>query len=185
MSNPYNPRKTDGAKRGGVKNRPDWNRSVTVAAQRIMDTGSTSGVLVNGKSSYTPAINTHFDGEETAEDFIIPRRSLTRKQYLPNFPQTVEVEVMSPIKRWQLATKGPNKGKLVYTEEENIRVTFKSSKNLLNQSKVDQFGTLNRKTGLREDRVHRVTSQSKRHTFTSEPLAADAFETVSPDNELD
>lgn len=183
MSNPFNGSKR-GA-RGGVKNRPDWSRSVAVAAQRILDTGSTSDVVANGKRNYTPAININFDGEETPEDFIIPRRSLSRKQQLAIFPQTVEFEELKPTKHWQLATKGPNKGKLVETTEPHFRQVFKSDKTLLSRGKVDQFGTVNRKTGQLEDRVIRVTSHSKRKTFKTEAIASEAFETVHAENELD
>lgn len=188
MSNPFNGSKR-GA-RGGVKNRPDWSRSVAVTVQRMLDTGSNVEQYIKGRASKdgtssSPAMNTHFDGEETPEDYLIPRRSTSRKQQLAIFPQTLEFEEMKPTKRWQLATKGPNKGKLVETTEPHFRQVFKSDKTLLTRSKVGQFGTLNRKTGQLEDRVIRVTSHSKRKTFKTEAIASDAFEVIHAENELD
>ena len=161
---PKTPRELKGrSARGGKRHRPDWTRSVNAVVRSLQDTGSTSDRLA---SSSNCAMNSHFDGEETPEDHIIPRRSTTRQQYLGIVPQTLEFEELKPVWRLQRIMKGKDKGKLVETTEPNIRVTWKSDKTLLNRSKVESFETLAKQ-------FSRVTSHSKRRVYQPEQLDID------------
>lgn len=142
-------------KRGGSV----FNRSVKLAAQSMLDTGSTSGVVANGKKGYTPAMNTHFDGEETTEDFIVPRRSITVKQGLEYKPLQMEFEDRNG-KQLDKVSK-----KLVAVNER--RLVWKSDRTLLNRSKIDD-------PYKKFTEIKRLTSKSKRMVPdqpTPEPLA--------------
>lgn len=92
--------------------------------------------------------------EETPEDHIIPRRSLTQKQYLRIFPQRLETEPLKRTKRLQM----DKSGKLVETTDTKARVIWKSDKTLLRQGKPDQMPA----------GYTRVTSHSKRRQFIPE-----------------
>lgn len=67
------------------------------------------------------------DIEETVQDHIVPRKSLTKKQYLGLFPADVELE---PIKGRQL---DPATGNMI--DMPRNRVTWRQDKTLLNQAK--------------------------------------------------
>lgn len=65
--------------------------------------------------------------EETVEDHIVPRISLTRKQYLGIFPPEIEVEVMRGKQR------NKSTGQMVETTDN--RLIWKQDKTLLNRAK--------------------------------------------------
>jgi hypothetical protein len=108
--------------------------------------------------------NDNCECQETAEDYIIPRKSLTVKQHLALFPQEVEYESRT-IRRWQLdkrslplpGTIGPVR--MIETTDESRRIAWKSDRSLLNHN--NPF--LPPKPGRRG--IKRLTSQSKRIVY--------------------
>lgn len=130
-------------KRGGSK----FNKSVKRDVQSMLNTGSTSDVVANGKSGYTPAMNPYWDGEETVDDYLKPRRSLTIKQGLEYKPLKMEFEDRSGRQLDKVSKR------LVAVTDR--RLVWKSDRTLLVGGKVDDpYKTF---TGIK-----RVTSRSKR-----------------------
>lgn len=164
MKNPYNPKR----KRGGNT----WNRSAKIAAQSILDTGSTSGVIAEGnRKGYSPAMYECFEGEETKETHIIPRVSTTIRQHLRLFPQKIETEPRSFAQR-------ASNGELVHGSDEHV--VWKSDKTLLRQGKPDPFG------GERGTKFGRITSRSKRRLTEMEYQEVVKIAPVlSPDLKID
>jgi hypothetical protein len=123
-------------KRGGKRGNT-FARSVKAEVGQMLGSDSTSRVLCEGKAGYTPAMNTHFLGEETQETHIIPRESITKRQGLGMFSPAVEFEQMSDTVRYQ---RDKRTGELVRTTDPGrFRKVWQSDRTLLSRTKVDQL----------------------------------------------
>lgn len=161
--------------RGGT-----FAKSLRAPIQNMLDTGSTSGVVANGKAGYSPAMFECFTEqdvydpetqqivglkiEESADSHVTPRRSITRAQHLKLFPVTLETEprIARQLDKGELKKTG--NVKLITTTDQ--RLVWKSDQTLLSRSKPGS--TLGVRMGENEG-FYRVTSRSKRRTFVEEP----------------
>lgn len=141
---------------------------------------STTAVLCEGTAkpngvSYSPAMYDCFEGDETKEDHIIPRRSLTAKLHLRAFPQEIERERLKDTVRYQ-PNKRSKTGKLMQTTDPRYRTTWKSDRSLLNQRKPEQ---------LEDIRFTRETHYTKRRIAEREQPAVIEIPTdISDDIDL-
>lgn len=148
MANPYNGSRSGkrGTNNGGRPSRKPFiepkhrQSSAAVFAERVAP-------------YWEPA-----DIEETTETHVVPRQSLTRKEHLKHFPQTVEFESMKPTRRVQQ----DKNGNLVETTDPRARVSWKSDHSLLRLGKPDNFGEDQGTTFIRE------TSRSKQRRVETE-----------------
>lgn len=106
---------------------------------------STSAVVMDAAKYYD-----HTTIEETKQDHIIPRQSLTAKHFLALFPQSVEVE---PVVSRQLDKLS---GKMIETTDN--RLVWKSDKTLLNRNKPGvEIGTFKREGSITQGQNTRKT----------------------------
>lgn len=141
-------------KRAGKRHVSNFARSVQRESQHIQDTGSTSGVVAEGKKGYSPAMFECFEETEQTEinqhGLIIPgRKSLTQKLHLGLFPQTVEYKD-EPNTQIDKLTGLP-------VTVTNPVVVWKSDKTLLRRGKPDTFDPNSFNRGFK-----RQTSKTKR-----------------------
>lgn len=176
MPNPYRER--------GGKNRP--SRKTYVEPKH----NNTTLAMVQQEAVF----NAHFETNEIERCRILgikPRRSLTQTQYLGVLPEKVEFEQLHgkqidlrrlPTDRYKqpLPLKDCTYNQIVAALVEvntRSRITWKSDKNLLNLTKVDQFGTQkDRKGNVIGTAFKRETSKSKRRIYMPEIIDEATFD---------
>lgn len=128
-------------KRGGRKDRPSRKSSAEPAHLQ-----SSSARIAEQVAPFWDCAAI----EETKEDHVVPRQSVTTREHLRQFPE-VEFEPLKPTYRIQTDKNGNH----VKTTDPRYRRTWQSDKSLLLQGKPDPFGEDGGTTFIRE------TSHSK------------------------